>query len=119
VTPPARTAIAASRKSPIFKEDKNMISRRPLLIALLLAAGFLFTTPGLYNVPVARANQDTKTGSTTGYATGTVCKKSGTYRASNKYLENIIVMGEGEVFPPFSDGTKTMWYPRSSGTKTE
>jgi len=96
-----------------------MFSKRPLLIALLLAAGFIFTTHGLYNAPVARAHQDTKTGSTTGFATGTVCKKSGTYRASNKYLENIIVMAEGEVFPPFSDGTKTIWYPRSSSTKDQ
>ncbi len=91
--------------------------QRSLLIALLLAAGFLFTTIGLYNAPVARAHQDTRTGTPTGYATGTVCKKSGTYRASNKYLENIIAMAEGEVFPPFSDGTKTIWYPRSSDTK--
>ena len=96
-----------------------MISRRPLLIALLLAGNFLFTTPNFYDGPVARAYQDSKTGTTTGFPTGTVCKKSGTYRASNKYLENIIVVAEGEVFPPFSDGTKTIWYPRSSSTKDQ
>ena len=92
-----------------------MIFKRLLLIALLLAAGFAFTTEGLYNAAVARAHQDTKTGT----PTGTVCKKSGTYRASNKNLEIIIVMAEGEVFPPFSDGTKTIWYPRSSTTKNQ
>jgi hypothetical protein len=96
-----------------------MFSSRPLLIALLLAAGFLFTTPSFYNAQVARAYQDSKTGTTTGYPTGTVCKKSGTYRASNKYLEVIIVVAEGEVFPPFTDGTKTIWYPRSSSTKDQ
>jgi hypothetical protein len=93
-----------------------MIFRRSLLIALLVASALLLTLQGLYNAPVARAHQDSKTGTTTGFPTGTICKKSGTYRASNKYLENIIAIGEGEVFPPFSDGTKTIWYPRSSST---
>ena len=95
-----------------------MVFKRLLLIALLLAAGFALTTQGLYNGAVARAHQDTKTGTATGYPTGTVCKKSGTYRASNKNLEIIIVMAEGEVFPPFSDGTKTIWYHRGSTTKS-
>ena len=94
-----------------------MIFRRSLPIALLLGVTFAFTTAGLYNAPVVGAHQDSKTGTTTGFPTGTICKKSGTYRASNKYLENIIVMAEGEEFPPFSDGTKTIWYPRSSSTK--
>lgn len=93
--------------------------KRLLPIALLVAAGFLFATQGIYNPPVASAHQDNKTGTTTGFPTGTVCKKSGTYRASNKHLEIIIVMAEGEVFPPFSDGTKTVWYPRSSTTKNQ
>jgi hypothetical protein len=93
--------------------------KRSLLLALLLGVAFAFTATGLYNAPVVRAHQDSKTGTITGFPTGTICKKSGTYRASNQYLENIIVMGEGEEFPPFSDGTKTIWYPRSSGSKTE
>jgi hypothetical protein len=92
---------------------------RFLRVAPLLAAAFLFTTAGLYNTPVTEAHQDSKTGTTTGYPTGSICKKSGTYRASNKYLENIIVVAEGEEFPPFSDGTKTIWYPRSSGAKNQ
>jgi len=91
--------------------------KRFFAIALLLTTGFILSTQGLNLAPVARAHQDTKTGTTTGFPTGTICKKSGTYRASNQYLENIIVMGEGEEFPPFSDGTKTIWYPRSSNTK--
>lgn len=91
--------------------------RRLLLIAFLIGTVFFFATQSLYNAPIARAHQDTKTGTVTGYPTGSICKKSGTYRASNKYLENIIAMGEGEEFPPFSDGTKTIWYPRSSSTK--
>ena len=90
--------------------------KRLFLVSLLVAAGFLFATVGLYNAPVARAYQDTKTGTTTGFPTGSICKKSGVYRASNKYLENIIVVAEGEEFPPFSDGTKTIWYHRSSKT---
>lgn len=95
-----------------------MILKRLLLIALLsIAAGFVLATQDFYNAPVARAHQDTKTA--TGYPTGTVCKKSGTYRAANKYLENIIVVGEGEVFPPFSDGTKTIWYHRGSTPKNQ
>lgn len=91
--------------------------RRFLLIGLLLAAGFFLTGHSLYNAPVVTAHQDTKTGTTTGYPTGTICKKSGTYRASNKHIEIIIVVAEGEVFPPFSDGTKTIWYLRTSNTK--
>jgi hypothetical protein len=91
--------------------------RTLIFIALLIAASFLAATPGIYNTSVARAHQESKTGTTTGFPTGSICKKSGTYRASNKYLEIIIVMAEGEEFPPFSDGTKTIWYPRSSSTK--
>lgn len=94
-----------------------MILKRLLLIALLIiTAGFALATQGFFSAPVARAHQD-KTA--TGYPTGTVCKKSGIYRAANKYLENIIVVAEGEVFPPFSDGTKTIWYHRGSTTKNQ
>lgn len=91
--------------------------KRFILTALLLAAALAFTAVGLYNARVVQAHQDPKSETTTGFPTGSICKKSGTYRASNKYLENIIVVAEGEVFPPFSDGTKTIWYPRSSSTK--
>jgi hypothetical protein len=94
-----------------------MILKRLLLIALLVVGGFAISIQGFYQAPVASAHQDTKI--PTGYPTGSICKKSGTYRAANKYLENIIVMAEGEVFPPFSDGTKTLWYHRGSTTKNQ
>ena len=95
-----------------------MITRRFLLTALLVASASLLTFSGLSNGPTATAAQDKTDGTTTtGFPTGTICKKSGTYRASNKYIENIIVVGEGETFPPFSDGTKTIWYPRNPAIK--
>lgn len=93
-----------------------MILKQLLLIAFLVIPGFGLATRGFDSAPVASAYQD-KT--PTGFPTGTVCKKSGTYRAANKYLENIIVMAEGDVFPPFSDGTKTIWYHRGSTTKDQ
>ena len=60
-----------------------------------------------------------KNGSTTtGFATGSTCTSSGTYRAFNKYLENILALGVGELFPPFSDGRKTTWYALAPTTQT-
>src|ERR1043166_7051108 len=47
---------------------------------------------------------------TTGYATGTICPASGTYRASNKYLDIILAVAVGEIFQPGPDGKKTTWY---------
>jgi hypothetical protein len=88
--------------------------KRFLLIVPLLAVAFFLTTPGTYHGPTVNAQE--KTGTTTGYPTGTKCPKSGTYRASNKYLEIIIVVAAGEIFPPFSDGSKTIWYPVKSTT---
>lgn len=97
-----------------------MTARRFLLGVLLLAASLALMVPGLSYGLVVNAKQETKTDTTTtGFPTGSVCKKSGTYRASNKYLENIIVVGEGETFPPFSDGTKTIWYLRTTSNKTQ
>jgi hypothetical protein len=93
-----------------------MNCKRFLLIVPLLAVAVLSTTPGAYYGPAVNA-QETKTDTTTGYPTGTKCPKSGTYRASNKYLEIIIVVAAGEIFPPFSDGSKTIWYPLKSTTK--
>jgi hypothetical protein len=94
-----------------------MITRRFLLTALLVASASLLTFTGLSNGPAVKAQDKTDGTTTTGFPTGTICKKSGTYRASNKYIENIIVVGEGETFPPFSDGTKTIWYPRNPAIK--
>ena len=53
----------------------------------------------------------------TGFPTGTKCTKSGTYKADNKFLQVIIVVADGEEFPPFVDGQKTTWYELTPGTK--
>ena len=54
-------------------------------------------------------------GSTTlGFATGTKCTSSGTYRASNKYMDLVALIAAGDVFPPFCDGRKTTWFALSS-----
>ena len=48
-----------------------------------------------------------------GFATGSKCTSSGTFRASNKYIDTVIVLAAGEVFPPFVDGKKTTWFALS------
>jgi len=56
---------------------------------------------------------------TTGFATGTTCTRTGSYKAANKYIEAIVVVVEGSKFPNFTDGRKTTWYAlSSSGTAT-
>ncbi|HKG98275.1 MAG TPA: hypothetical protein VKA97_10690 [Pyrinomonadaceae bacterium] len=55
---------------------------------------------------------------TTGYATGTICQSSGTFRASNKYMDAVLVYAAGEVFLPFVDGKKTTWYALSPSLST-
>jgi len=55
---------------------------------------------------------------TTGFATGTTCTSSGTYRASNKYMDAIVLMAAGEIFLPFVDGRKTTWYALSPTLST-
>src|SRR5688572_33280761 len=94
-----------------------MNCKRFLLIVPLLAVAFLLTTPGAYYGPAVNA-QETKTDTTTGYPTGTKCPKSGTYRASNKYLEIIIVVAAGEIFPPFSDGVRRFGILLRARTRT-
>ncbi|HEY2962693.1 MAG TPA: hypothetical protein VGJ37_09785 [Pyrinomonadaceae bacterium] len=96
------------------------------LLIVLLSAGVLLTAVGLYD-PAAVAAQDkqqttqtdgSKTDTTTtGFPTGTTCAKTGIYHATNKYLEVIIVVEDGEVFPPFTDGQKTTWYALGPSTK--
>ena len=56
--------------------------------------------------------------STTGFATGTTCTSSGTYRASNKYMDAVQIVAAGDVFPPFVDGKKTTWYPLTTSLST-
>ena len=66
------------------------------------------------------AQQDTLAGgqgtysTTTGYATGTVCTRSGNYRASNKYMDIVVAMAKGDIFLPGPDGKKTTWYALTS-----
>ena len=89
------------------------------LLIVTLSASVLLPVVAL-SVPAVVAAQDkeqtpqtdtTKTDKTpVGFPTGTTCTKSGIYRADNKYLEVILVVGEGEIFPPFVDGQKTTWY---------
>ena len=55
---------------------------------------------------------------TTGYATGATCPSSGTYRASNKYLDTIQIYVTGEIFRAFLDGRKTTWYALSPALST-
>ena len=70
------------------------------------------------------ANQDALAGgnggfnTTTGFATGTTCTSSGTYRASNKYMDIVQIYAAGEIFLPFVDGRKTTWFALSSSLAT-
>lgn len=56
--------------------------------------------------------------STSGFATGTVCQSSGTYRASNKYMDTVAIVAAGDTFPPFVDGKKTTWFALSGSLST-
>ena len=55
---------------------------------------------------------------TTGFATGTTCNSSGTYRASNKYMDIVMAYAAGEPFLPGPDGKKTVWYALSPALST-
>lgn len=95
------------------------------LLILSLCVGVLLTTAAFSSAVTAQeqqTNQTTatdgsKTGTPTGFATGAKCTKSGTYRAENKYLKVIIVLDEGEEFPPFVNGEKAVWYELTPSTK--
>ena len=70
------------------------------------------------------SNQDAIAGgnggfnTTTGYATGTTVPFSGTYQASNKYMDIVQVYAAGEVFLTFVDGKKTTWYALTPSLST-
>lgn len=53
---------------------------------------------------------------TTGYATGTICPRTGNYKSSNKYMDTIIVVAKGTPFPAGTDGGKTTWTALSAST---
>jgi len=46
---------------------------------------------------------------TTSYSTGTVCPRSGTYVAKNKYMDTIQLYAKGDIFRVGPDGKKTSW----------
>lgn len=54
----------------------------------------------------------------TGFVTGQVCTSSGTYRASNKYMDIVSLYVVGEVFRTMYDGKKATWFPLSSSLST-
>ena len=55
---------------------------------------------------------------TTGFATGTTCSSSGTYRSSTKYMDIVCVFAVGDAFPAGCDGRKTTWYALSPSLST-
>ena len=55
---------------------------------------------------------------TPGYSTGTICQRTGSYKAENKYMQAIVVVVKGAKFPNFIDGKKTTWYALSSTSTT-
>jgi len=105
--------------------SKNMTLLRVPIVAL--SAGVLLTSVSLCNPAVAAQDKQqtsdtttttkTDTTTTTGFPTGTICKKTGIYRAGNKYLDVILVVEEGELFPPFADGQNITWYTLTRSAK--
>lgn len=55
---------------------------------------------------------------TTGFATGTKCTSSGTYRCSNKYMDIVQIYVVGDVFLAGPDGKKTTWYALAPSLST-
>ena len=49
----------------------------------------------------------------TGFATGSICTSSGTFRSSSKYIDAVVCLAAGEPFPPDVNGKKTTWYALS------
>ena len=97
----------------------------PRLLIALLSAGVLLTTISYARAvtaqdPPKETNQTdgSKTGTPTGFPTGAKCTKTGTYRAENKFMKVVIVVGEGEEFPPFADGEATTWYALAPSSKS-
>ena len=55
---------------------------------------------------------------TTGYATGTTVPFSGTFRASNKYMDIVQLYAVGEIFFAGPDNKKTTWYALTRSLST-
>jgi hypothetical protein len=54
----------------------------------------------------------------TGFTSGTVCSRTGSYKAENAYMQAIVVVVAGAKFPNFTDGKKCTWYALSASTNT-
>ncbi len=80
-----------------------------IVFAALLASALFLTAPELSRARVAGAQ--TTTQAPTGYPSGSICPKTGTYRAKNQYTSVTLVVTKGKAFPAFSDGSKAIWYP--------
>lgn len=55
---------------------------------------------------------------TTGYVTGASVPFSGTFRASNRYMDIVVLYAIGEIFLPFCDGKKATWYALTKSLTT-
>jgi hypothetical protein len=100
--------------------------RRLLIVPLF--AGVLLTTISYGSIvtaqqdpqkePTTQTGEVSRTGTPVGFLTGTKCTKTSIYTAENKFLKVVIVVAEGEEFPPFTDGEKTIWYALAPSTKS-
>lgn len=61
-------------------------------------------------------NQENQRAGATGYATGTICPKTGSYKSSTKFMDTIIPVVKGDKFPTGVDGSKTTWTALSAST---
>jgi hypothetical protein len=58
-------------------------------------------------------------GTAFGFVTGSTCTTSGTYRASNRYMDIVAIYVVGEIFRAFADGKKTTWYPLTASLSSK
>lgn len=61
-------------------------------------------------------NQENLRGGSFGYASGSVCPKTGSYKSTNNYVDTIVAIAKGDKFPAGADGGKTTWTALSSTT---
>jgi phage host-nuclease inhibitor protein Gam len=55
---------------------------------------------------------------TAAYASGTICPRTGSYKAQNNYMNAIVTVVKGAKFPNFIDGKKCTWTALSASTST-
>lgn len=61
-------------------------------------------------------NQENLKGGSFGYASGSVCPKTGSYKSTNNYVDTIVAVAKGDKFPSGADGGKTTWTALSTAT---